>query len=73
MPKDHCEEGLDSRCRDENGRIRQKRADTLVDTLRREYGSDFASGFRSDAKLGTVRNETGKSLSELVHGNKRKS
>jgi len=73
MAEHYCEEGLDNRCRDNNGRIRQKRSDTLVETLRDEYGPDFAPGFRSDAKLGTVREETGKSLSELVHGNKKKS
>jgi hypothetical protein len=66
-----CNEGLDDRCRDTNGRIRQKRSDTLVETLRDEYGPDFAPGFRSDAQLGTVRDETGMSLSELVHGRKR--
>ena len=71
MASHHCNEGLDDRCRDENGRIRQKRSDTLVATLRDEYGPEFAPGFRSDTKLGTVREETGKSLSELVHGRKR--
>jgi hypothetical protein len=64
MPR--CNEGLDDRCRDENGRIRQKRGDTLVSTLRREYGQEFAPGFRADAKLRTVRERTGKSLTELV-------
>jgi hypothetical protein len=53
-----CDAGLDSRCRDENGEIRRKRSDTLFSTLRREYGDDFASDFRSDAKLGTVLRET---------------
>jgi len=66
-----CNEGLDDRCRDINGRIRQKRSDTLVGTLRDEYGPDFAPGFRSDAQLGTVREETGMSLSELVRGGNR--
>jgi hypothetical protein len=73
MAKNHCNEGLDNRCRDENGRIRTKRSDTLVETLRGEYGPDFARDFRSDARLGTVRERTGKSLSELVHGNKKNS
>ena len=68
---DHCTEGLDDRCRDRDGTIREKRADTLVRTLRRTYGEEFASGFRSDATLGTVRERTGKSLSELVHGKKK--
>jgi len=58
---------LDNRCRDENGEIRRKRNDTLVSTLRREYGEDFASDFRSDAKLGTVLRETNSgSLSDYL-------
>lgn len=63
----NCREGLDDRCRDANGRIREKRGDTLVRTLRDEYGEGFAPGYRSDTKLETVRRETGKSLTELVH------
>ncbi len=63
----NCDTGLDNRCRDENGEIRRKRSDTLVGTLRREYGDDFAEGFRSDAKLGTVLRETDSaSLSDLL-------
>jgi hypothetical protein len=47
--------------------FRRKRLDTRVGTLRKLYGDDFASGFRSDAHLGTVLDETGAdSLSELV-------
>ena len=49
-----CRQGLDDRCRDDNGTIRRKRRDTLVQTLRDEYGDSFASGIRGDAKLGTV-------------------
>ena len=71
MTKDHCDEGLDNRCRDNDGTIREKRGDTLVRTLRKTYGQDFAPGFRSDTKLETVRERTGKSLSELVHSKKR--
>jgi hypothetical protein len=71
MAKDHCEEGLDNRCRDNDGTIREKRGDTLVRTLRETYGPDFAPGVRSDAKLETLRERTGKSLSELVHGKRR--
>src|ERR1700733_1852209 len=49
--------------------FRRKRFDTRVGTLRKQYGDDFASGFRSDAYLGTVLNEKGAdSLSELLHG-----
>lgn len=58
--------GLDGRQRDENGQIREKRGDTLVGTLRQEYGDNFAKGYRSDTKLQTVREDTGKSLSEIV-------
>ena len=66
MGKD-CDTGLDNRCRDENGEIRRKRSDTLVGTLRKDYGDDFAEGFRSDAKLGTVLRETDSaSLSDFL-------
>jgi len=53
MAKD-CKTGLDNRYRDNDGEIRHKRSDTLVGTLRQTYGSDFAKGYRRDAKLGTV-------------------
>ena len=67
MNNKHCNDGLDGRCRDSDGEIRHKRSDTLVRTLRDEYGDDFASGFRSDAKLGTVLSETGaRSLSDYL-------
>lgn len=63
--------GLDNRTRVQKppkaGEIRQKRGDTLVGTLRDEYGSNFAPGIRSDATLETLRQRTGKSLHELVH------
>ena len=62
----HYPKGLDGRQRDENGEIREKRGDTRVKTLREEYGPGFAKGYRSDAKLQTVRENTGKSLSELL-------
>ena len=66
MSQKHYPKGLDGRERDSNGQIREKRGDTLVGTLRQEYGDNFAKGYRSDTKLETVREETGKSLSELV-------
>jgi len=63
----NCDTGLDNRCRDENGEIRRKRSDTLVGTLRKEYGDDFAGDFRSDATLGTVLRETDStSLSDFL-------
>ena len=46
--------GLDGCHRDKDGEIRHKRRDTLVGTLRNEYGPEFAKGYRSDAQLGTV-------------------
>ncbi len=67
MTKTHYPKGLDDRMRDENGEIRKKRDDTLVSTLRREYGLNFAKGYRSDAKLGTVLEKEGvKSLDQLL-------
>jgi hypothetical protein len=46
--------GLDKRHRDRTGEISRKKSNTLVSTLRKEYGEDFAKGYRSDAKLGTI-------------------
>ena len=67
--KKECNEGLDNRCRDLDGEIRQKRGDTLVRTLRETYGPDFAPGVRSDAKLDTLRQRAGgASLSKLLKG-----
>ena len=64
---EHYPKGLDGRQRDANGEIRHKRGDTLVRTLRKEYGEDFAKGVRSDARLDTVLERTGAtSLSELL-------
>jgi hypothetical protein len=61
------EPGLDSRHRDENGRIDAKRGDTKVKTLREIYGEDFLPNFRSDARLDTVREKLGEeSLTKLV-------
>ena len=73
MSNDHCKTGLDDRCRDQNGEIRHKRSDTLVGTLRKEYGEDFAKGIRSDATLGTVLERSGaESLSEYLKRQNRK-
>ena len=74
MNKDHCEEGLDDRCRDLDGEIRRKRSDTLVGTLRDHYGESFAPGVRSDMKLGTLLDRAGaESLSDYLNnsGNRR--
>ena len=50
-----CNKGLDDRCRDRGGEIRHKRGDTLVKTLRKIYGDDFAPGVRGDMRLDTLR------------------
>jgi hypothetical protein len=59
--------GLDDRSRDVDGEIRHKRGDTLVGTLRKTYGPDFAPGVRSDTRLDTLRKRAGgESLSKLL-------
>ena len=68
MTKKHYPTGLDDRQRDQDGEIRKKRSDTLVATLREEYGQDFAKGYRSDAQLGTVLEREGfDSLHQLLN------
>jgi hypothetical protein len=71
MSEKKCMAGLDERCRDGNGTIRKKRSDTLVRTLRKEYGEEFAPGTRSDATLGTVLDRAAvNSLSQFRKKNK---
>jgi hypothetical protein len=74
VTNNHLPRGLDNRARDQNppkaGQIREKRSDTLVGTLRTEYGEGFPKGYRSDAQLGTVREDTGKSLHQLIKKSK---
>jgi hypothetical protein len=53
--------------RDKNGEIRKKRSDTLVRTLRDEYGDRVAGDYRADATLGTVLKKEGlDSLDQLL-------
>jgi hypothetical protein len=66
MRNRNCDVGLDRRCRDLDGEIRQKRGDTLVRTLRNIYGDDFAPGVRGDMRLDTLRERTRKSLSKIL-------
>jgi hypothetical protein len=63
--------GLDSRRRDVDGKIEEKKGNTLVASLRRVYGEDFLLDWRSNAKLSTVREETDMSLTELVRQHQR--
>ena len=59
--------GLDKRHRDTDGEISRKKSNTLVRTLRREYGDDFAKGHRPDATLGSVlKKEKVSSLHDLL-------
>lgn len=67
MGKRSCDTGLDDRCRDLDGEIRQKRGDTLVGTLRKTYGPEFAPRARGDMRLDTLRQRVGKSLSKIIN------
>ncbi|HZY96070.1 MAG TPA: hypothetical protein VFE35_03105 [Candidatus Cybelea sp.] len=51
--------GLDCGHRDVDGRIREKRDDTRIDTLRESYGEDFARRVRGVAHLGTLLDRSG--------------
>ena len=65
--KKTIKKGLDHRARDKGGEIRHKRKDTMVKTLRAEYGEHFAKGFKPDATLGEVlKMEGAASLHELL-------
>ena len=67
MSSQHYPKGLDGRMRDGDGEIRKKRSDTLVRTLRAEYGDEVAKGYRADTKLGTVLNREGlETLDQLL-------
>lgn len=59
--------GLDDRHRDKDGEISRKHGNTLVRTLRRIYGPNFASGFAATDNLAHVLNTapTHPSLSQL--------
>ena len=59
------------RHRGSDGKIEGKRGDTLVRTLRKEFGANFLRDWRSDAKLSAVREETDMSLTEIVRQHRR--
>lgn len=52
--------GLDNRNRDGDGQTRAKNGNTRIGTLRETYGEAFAQGRRSDMKLDTLLEETGR-------------
>ena len=59
--------GLDQRHRDQNGEISRKHGNTLLRTLRRVHGQDFAKGFKDTDKLSDVLQALDEpSLSRLV-------
>ena len=60
--------GLDNRHRDKDGEISHKHGNTLVRTLRRIYGQDFAPRFADADKLSDVLHKLDKpSLTALRH------
>jgi hypothetical protein len=61
--------GLDGRHRDRTGEISQKHGNTLVQTLRAEYGPHFAAGFAGTATLADVLRDSPDhaSLSQMRH------
>jgi hypothetical protein len=64
--------GLDHRTRDKSGQIHHKRKDTLVGTLRKEYGEHFAPGVSDRMKLGELlQKEKASSLTELLKKHKK--
>jgi hypothetical protein len=59
--------GLDQRHRDKNGEISRKHGNTLIRTLRKTHGPDFAEGFKDTDKLSDVLHVLDEpSLSRLV-------
>ena len=67
---------LDSRHRDKNGEISKKHGNTLISTLRKSYGADFAKGCNDNERLSDVLHRLDEpSLSQLIrdHGTGRLS
>lgn len=71
MRPKHFPKGLDDRQRDQDGEIRKKRGDTKVDTLRKEYGPNFAKGYRGNVQLSTVLKREG--VESLTNSLRRKN
>jgi hypothetical protein len=63
--------GLDHRHRDKNGEISKKHGNTLISTLRKEHGDNFAPGISGTAKLSEVLEKLDEpSLSKLIDASK---
>ncbi|MHB8520353.1 MAG: hypothetical protein ACYDH9_06310 [Limisphaerales bacterium] len=59
------------RSRNEDGQLRDKRDDTHIGTIERQYDRDF--GVRSDMQLGNFLKQAGvESLNDLIHSNRGK-
>lgn len=59
------------RSRNQNGELRDKRDDTHMGTIEKQYNRDF--GVRSDMTLGTYLEKNNiASLNDLIHSNKGK-
>jgi hypothetical protein len=59
--------GLDQRHRDKNGEISRKHGNTLIGTLRKIYGANFAKGCSDNEKLSDVLHKMDESsLSQLA-------
>lgn len=59
------------RSRNQDGQLRDKRDDTHVETIEKQYGRDF--GVRGDMHLGTLLERTGeRSLNDLIQSKKGK-
>lgn len=57
-----------TRSRNASGPLREKRGDTHVATIEKQYGRDF--GVRGDMQLDTLLEKTGKaSLNDLIQSN----
>jgi len=55
-----------SRSRNNNGELRQKRSDTHIGTIEKNYGIDL--GVRSDMELGNyLKKNNTSSLNDLIH------
>jgi hypothetical protein len=55
MATKHYPKGLDGRMRDENGQIREKRSDTKIETLKKDY-SEFEN-VNGNMHLGTLKDK----------------
>jgi REase_AHJR-like len=68
------EPGLEHRHRDTTSEINKKYGDTLISTLRKTYGADFAKGLRGESKLSDVLHRLDKiSLDKLAQRSRSQS